>query len=33
MLGPGAKNRLILGEELLKNVPALDPAVAEESYC
>ncbi len=33
MLGPGAKNRLIPGEELLKNVPALDPAVAEESYC
>jgi deazaflavin-dependent oxidoreductase (nitroreductase family) len=33
MLGQGAKNRLIPGEELLKNVPALDPAVAEESYC
>ena len=33
MLGQGAKNRLIPREELLKNVPALDPAVAEESYC
>ena len=33
MLGHGAKNRLIPGEELLKNVPALDPAVAEEDYC
>jgi deazaflavin-dependent oxidoreductase (nitroreductase family) len=33
MLGQGAKNRLIRGEELLKNVPALDPAVADESYC
>jgi deazaflavin-dependent oxidoreductase (nitroreductase family) len=33
MLGEGAKSLLILGEELLKNVPALDPAVAEEPYC
>src|SRR3979490_810582 len=33
MLGEGAKSLLILGEELLKNVPALDPAAAEEPYC
>ena len=33
MLGPGPKNRLIPAEEPLKNVPALDPAVAEEPYC
>jgi deazaflavin-dependent oxidoreductase (nitroreductase family) len=33
MLGHAAKNSLIRVEELLKNVPPLDPAVAEESYC
>jgi deazaflavin-dependent oxidoreductase (nitroreductase family) len=33
MLGQRAKSFLTLGEELLKNVPALDPAVAEEDYC
>ncbi len=33
MLGHWAKNLLIPGEELLKNVPALDPAVADENYC
>jgi deazaflavin-dependent oxidoreductase (nitroreductase family) len=33
MLGHEAKSLLIPGEELLKNVPALDPAVAEEDYC
>jgi deazaflavin-dependent oxidoreductase (nitroreductase family) len=33
MLGQAAKNSLIRVEELLKNVPQLDPAVAEESYC
>ena len=33
MLGHAAKNSLIRGEELLKNVPPLDPAVAEEPYC
>jgi deazaflavin-dependent oxidoreductase (nitroreductase family) len=33
MLGHGAKSPLIPGEELLKNVPALDPAVAQEDYC
>ena len=33
MLGHGAKNLLTPGEELLKNVPAPDPAVAEEDYC
>jgi deazaflavin-dependent oxidoreductase (nitroreductase family) len=33
MLGHPAKNSLIRAEELLKNVPPLDPAVAQESYC
>jgi deazaflavin-dependent oxidoreductase (nitroreductase family) len=33
MLGPGPKSLLIPAEELLKNVPALDLAVAVESYC
>ena len=33
MLGRGPKNPPIPAEEPLKNVPALDPAVAEESYC
>jgi deazaflavin-dependent oxidoreductase (nitroreductase family) len=33
MLGHAAKNSLIRAEELLKNVPPLDPAVAEEPYC
>ena len=33
MLGPGPKTRLIPAEEPPKNVPALDPAVAAESYC
>jgi deazaflavin-dependent oxidoreductase (nitroreductase family) len=33
MLGHAAKNSVIRAEELLKNVPPLDPAVAEEPYC
>jgi deazaflavin-dependent oxidoreductase (nitroreductase family) len=33
MLGPRAKSPLIPDEELLKNVPALEPAVADEDYC
>jgi len=33
MLGHAPKNSLIRAEELLKNVPPLDPAVAEEPYC
>lgn len=33
MLAHGPKSCLIPGEEPLKNVPALDPAVAEENYC
>ena len=33
MLGHAAKNSLIRAEELLKNVPPVDPAVAEEPYC
>ncbi len=33
MLGREAKNPLMPGEELLKNVPPLDSAVAQESYC
>jgi deazaflavin-dependent oxidoreductase (nitroreductase family) len=33
MLGHAAKNSLIRAEELPKNVPPLDPAVAEEPYC
>jgi deazaflavin-dependent oxidoreductase (nitroreductase family) len=33
MLGHRIKGCLIPGEELLKNVPALDPGVAEEDYC
>jgi deazaflavin-dependent oxidoreductase (nitroreductase family) len=33
MLAHAAKNSLIRAEELLKNMPPLDPAVAEEPYC